>query len=111
MRAIPSWSLSSNSSARRIAIYTAEVRRVADSILAVQRLLDSARYAQVTREQAAQDAQRRHEDAAREEQRRREEAAALAAPYWGSSAQRMYFTNTPNCASLGFRLSTGGLKR
>lgn len=57
--------------ARRIAIYSAEMQRVTDSLLAVQRQRDSARFAQASREQAARDAERRRETAAREAQRKR----------------------------------------
>jgi hypothetical protein len=64
--------------ARRIATYTAELQRIADSL-------------------------RRTRDSVLAEERaklRREDAFAAKQPYWGSRYLRLYYTNTPNCATL-----------
>lgn len=86
--------------ARRIAIYTAEMRRIADSIAAEVHREDSLRRAELDREQAAREAQQRREAVAARAAAAAAEKAAAAAAYWGQRTTKLYHTNTPNCATV-----------
>lgn len=90
-----------DNAARRIAIYTAEVRKIADSILAIEERKDSIRYAELGRQQVKRQAERDAADRRAAARQQRDEATAKAAPFWGDPYLKLYYANSTDCATIG----------